>query len=203
MPAIPFAVVILAAGASSRMGRPKMLLPWGEASVIGHLVSTWRQLGARQLTVVCAPGHGALHVELERAGVPPEHRILNPTPQLGMFSSVLRAAHWTGWQPELTHWVLSLGDQPHVRLETLRALLEFAAAHPESICQPAYQGRRRHPVILPKRAFTALSHSKAEHLKQFLQDFSSVASCEVNDPGLNLDLDTPEDYERAIKQFSS
>jgi molybdenum cofactor cytidylyltransferase len=47
-----FGVILLAAGRSRRMGRAKLLLPWGEASVLGHLVSQWRSLGATQLAVV-------------------------------------------------------------------------------------------------------------------------------------------------------
>ena len=53
-------VVILAAGRSARMGRPKLLLPWGETSVLGHLIKQWQALGARQIAVVCAPGDQAI-----------------------------------------------------------------------------------------------------------------------------------------------
>ena len=51
-----FGVVILGAGASTRMGRPKLLLPWGDTSIIGHLLGQWRGLGARPIAVVCRPG---------------------------------------------------------------------------------------------------------------------------------------------------
>ena len=50
-------VVVLAAGASSRMGRPKLLLPWGDTTVIGHLIANWQTVGARQITVVVADDH--------------------------------------------------------------------------------------------------------------------------------------------------
>ena len=52
----PFGVVILGAGASSRMGRPKLLLPWGDTSIIGHLIEQWRALAAAQIAVVRRPG---------------------------------------------------------------------------------------------------------------------------------------------------
>ena len=193
------AVVILAAGASSRMGRPKLLLPWENTTVIGHLLRQWQTLGARQIAVVCAATNTALAAELDRLGFPPANRIVNPQPERGMFSSIQCAAGWHGWQPNVTHWAITLGDQPQVRLETLRRLSDFAAAHPASICQPSSNEREKHPVILPANAFSQLKDSRAANLKEFLGACGrSVVRCEVDDPGLDLDLDEPVDYERAL-----
>jgi molybdenum cofactor cytidylyltransferase len=192
-------VVILAAGASRRMGRPKLLLPWGATSVLGHLVDQWGGLAA-QLTVVCAAHDGTLHGELERLGVTVGGRILNPDPERGMFSSIQCAARWRGWNPELNHWVIALGDQPHVMSATLRRLLDSAAANPERVCQPARQGRARHPVVLPRPEFEALGFSTAASLKDFLLARSpGPLLCECDDPGLDFDLDEPADYERALR----
>src|SRR5437763_13333350 len=88
--------VILAAGRSSRMGRPKLLLPWGETSVLGHLVEQWRMLRAQQIAVVCAAGDDGIQKELNRLMFPVECRIFNETPERGMFSSVQCAAQWAG-----------------------------------------------------------------------------------------------------------
>ncbi len=193
-------VVILAAGASQRMGRPKLLLPWGGTSVLGHLLSQWQQLGAAQIAVVCAQGNTALDTELDRLQFPVSGRIVNPHPEQGMFSSIRCAAGWSGWRSELnlTHWAIVLGDQPHLQPATLRKLLELVAAHPENICQPSRNGRGRHPVVLPKRVFQQLPDAPESNLKQFLGRWASlVARCEQDDPGLDLDLDMPADYERA------
>src|SRR6185503_3883247 len=120
-----FAVVILAAGASSRMGRPKMLLPWGETTVLGCLVAQWQQTGARQITVVVAANDSGITNELDRIGFPREQRITNPDPARGMFSSIQAAARWHGWNASLTHWAIALGDQPHLASETLRVASGF------------------------------------------------------------------------------
>src|SRR6185436_15405274 len=98
-------VVILAAGRSARMGRPKMLLPWGVTSVLGHLIEQWRRLGAEQIGIVCAANSG-LENELERLGISTEARIINPEPERGMFSSLQCAANWPGWKGGLTHWAI-------------------------------------------------------------------------------------------------
>lgn len=192
-------VIILGAGASTRMGRPKLLLPWGMTTVLGQLIAQWRALRARQIAIVCA-AHGTLPAELDRLAFSPQDRILNPHPEQGMFSSIQCAARWSGWNTELTHWAIALGDQPHLRPDTLRALLDFAGAHPECICQPSRQARPRHPVVLPATAFARLKDSRDAQLKQFLQASPRpVQLCDLDDPGLDLDLDQPSDYEAALK----
>jgi len=193
-----FGTVILGAGRSERMGWPKLLLPWGQTTVLGHLLRQWMALHARQIGVVCAAGANEVFDELNRLGFPVEDLICNPAPERGMFSSIRCAAAWGGWDAELTHWVIVLGDQPHLRDETLRRLLEFGAANPNRICQPTRNGRRRHPVLFPKPAFAALKDCAAADLKQFLESRpDELAGFESDDAGLDFDLDTPQDYERA------
>jgi molybdenum cofactor cytidylyltransferase len=192
-------VIILAAGASSRMGRPKLLLPWEGTTVIDHLLRQWQTLGATQIVVVCAEANTALAAELDQLAFPSVNRVFNPEPERGMFSSIQCAASWSGWEPNITHLAITLGDQPHVRLETLKRLVDFAAAHPTSICQPSHRGRGRHPVILPGNAFSRLKDSQAVNMKEYLGACEySVGRCELDDPGLDLDLDEPADYERAL-----
>jgi molybdenum cofactor cytidylyltransferase len=190
-------VVILGAGASSRMGRPKLLLPWQDTTVIGHLISQWRRLGAAQIAVVLRPNDSALAQELDRLGFSKTDRIPNPQPERGMFRSIICAAEWPGWQREVSHIAIVLGDQPHLRPETLGALLEFAAKNPGAICQPEFCGREKHPVILPRDVLVALKNSRVESLKEFLETSGFPrARCALADAGLESDLDTPEDFER-------
>ena len=196
-------VIILAAGASSRMGKPKLLLPWGKTSVLGHLVTQWQAAGALQIAVVHAVGDQTTSGELDRLGFPACNRITNLKPERGMFSSIQCAAAWGDWNSALTHWVIVLGDQPHLRRETLRQLIEFAAARPDLICQPSRRGRPRHPVVLPKAIFERLKDSREETLKQFLQNSASTVTLrEMDDPGLDFDMDTPADYEKSLRLFA-
>lgn len=179
------------------MGRPKLLLPWGETSILGHLLSLWQKLDAQQVAVVVAAGEQAMVEELNRLKFNPQNRITNPRPERGMFSSIQCAARWSGWESELTHWVIALGDQPHLREATLRASLELATTEPKKVCQPTFGGHARHPVILPESVFSRLKDSKASTLKEFLSEFPS-AVCEVNDSGMALDIDYPGDYQKAL-----
>ena len=197
MATLQLGVVILGAGASSRMGRPKLLLPWKDTTVIGQIISQWRGLGAGQIAVVLRADDHALAAELDRLDFSKSDRIENPQPERGMFSSILCAANWNGWRQEISNWGIVLGDQPHLQPETLRQLLEFSAQNKEAICQPASGGHAGHPVILPQRALVELKTTGADTLKTFLkQNSGRSVQCSVADPGLSLDMDTPEDYKR-------
>jgi molybdenum cofactor cytidylyltransferase len=196
------AVVILAAGRSRRMGQPKMLLPWRGTSVLGHLLMTWKDLPQAQLAVVVAQGDSMLAGELDRLTFPAEHRIENPLPDEGMFSSVQCAARWGNWRAELTHWAIVLGDQPHLPGATLAAVISWSVQHPTLVCQPTFQSHRRHPVILPRAVFLTAASSGAETLRDFLADIPA-SYCALEDPGLGLDLDSPEDYRAAVRRYSA
>ena len=195
--------MILGAGASSRMGRPKLLLPWAGTTILGHLISQWHEAGAAQIAIVLAEGAQTLEPELDRIRFPAEDRVYNPAPQLGMFSTIQCAAIWRGWKSDLTHWIIALGDQPHLQARTLRALLNMGAAHPEQVCQLSREGRPRHPVLLPASAFRSLAGSNRRSLREFLQRLpGGVALEESDDAGLDLDIDTLDDYEKAIQLAS-
>jgi molybdenum cofactor cytidylyltransferase len=201
---LPVGVVILGAGASSRMGRPKLLLPWHNTTVIGHIIAQWRELGAMQITVVQRDNDTALAAELDRIDLPKSNRILNPQPERGMLSSVLCAANWARWNPEITTFAIALGDQPHLRLDMLRGLLKYHSENPGAVCQPEFQGRARHPVLLPRDMFLKLKQTNAETLKDFLKLIPcSSVQYSVDDAAVSLDLDTPEDYIRAMTHFSA
>jgi len=199
---ISVGVVILAAGASRRMGRPKLLLPWGEISVVAHLLQQWNRLGASQIAVVFAAEAKPLETELDRLNFPVANRIVNPAPENGMFSSIRCAANWAGWHSEITHWVITLGDQPHLRDATLERLLDFGARYPDKICQPIRGDRRKHPVLLPRRLFEKLKNTSVADLKIFLTAHApDLSGFQSVDAELDFDMDTPEDYEKLLRAF--
>jgi CTP:molybdopterin cytidylyltransferase MocA len=185
------------------MGEPKLLLPWGSTRIIGHLISVWRSVGATQLAVVCAPPPHPVHDELDRLGFPSSSRIINPTPGLGMFSSIQAAAGWANWEPNLSHFAVALGDQPQIPASLILPILKQAAQNPNAICQPSVQKRPKHPVIIPRETFLALATTTAPTLRDFLARTQTPRSfLEVDDETLNLDLDSPADYRLATDRFA-
>jgi molybdenum cofactor cytidylyltransferase len=190
-------VIILGAGASVRMGKPKLLLPWRDTTVIGQIVSTWRELSAAQIAIVMRPDDTSLSAELDRLGLTGKDRIENPQPEQGMFSSILCAANWPGWKTGISGWAIVLGDQPQLSAQALRPLVALHAQNLEQICQPAVGTHAGHPVILSKAAFEALGQARTRTLKDFLKEMTSACvHLKLSDPGVLLDLDTPEDYTR-------
>jgi molybdenum cofactor cytidylyltransferase len=195
-----FGAVILGAGRSSRMGRPKLLLPWGDTTVLGHLLAQWKNLSAAQIAIVCRPDDGGVHSELDRLEFAVKARIANPEADRGMFSSVQCAARWDGWVEHLSAMALVLGDQPHLSAASLAEILTFARGHADKICQPARRGHGRHPVFLPRNILPELGRSTLGTLKEFLAEHATrVDLLEMADAALDLDIDRPEDYERARK----
>jgi molybdenum cofactor cytidylyltransferase len=200
---VAFGVVILAAGASTRMGRCKLLLPWGEKTILTHLLDQWRSTGAAQIAPVIDPSNELLRKALADAGFSPSDWIENPAPQLGMFSSLQEASRWTGWLSTLTHWIICLGDQPHIQISTLRLLLDAARKNPTRICQPALHGRAAHPIVLPASNFWALAQNDFGNLRTYIRTREAIRlRVPVEDPGVFGDLGTPEDYARWKPQAS-
>jgi len=180
------------------MGQPKLLLPWCGSTVIGQIISQWRELGAAQIVIVLRAEDAPLAVELDRLHFPKANRIENPQPERGMFSSIGCAANWAGWQKGIARWAIVLGDQPHLQMETLTRLAEFSTQHAEAVCLPVHNGRVAHPVILPRSSFAGLKATRANTLKEYLMltaDEIIHQRCVLNDSGLTLDMDTPEDYQ--------
>lgn len=166
--------------------------------MLGHIVQQWKALVVQQITVVVAREGEDLRGELDHLAFPHENRIHNPAPERGMFSSIQCAASWSGWSEALTHWVLVLGDQPHLQLTTFEQLLDFVRQNPDRVCQPLCRSQWRHPVVLPKPVFERLSSSKEQTLREFLEGCDR-AGFACDDPGLDHDIDTPEDYQKALE----
>ncbi|MEM7385201.1 MAG: nucleotidyltransferase family protein [Verrucomicrobiota bacterium] len=199
-----FGVVILGAGASRRMGRAKLALPWGEGStIIEHLLCQWQRAGAAQTTIVVDRENLELNNALDAITGVRLDRIENPEPLKGMFGSIQSAAAWGGWDSGLTHIVVALGDQPHLKQQTLDHLIAAGRRRPEHICQPFWNERRRHPILFPRSIFHRLATSSHPTLAHVLrQDELPMDAVPMDDSGLGLDLDTPEDYAKAVRSNS-
>jgi CTP:molybdopterin cytidylyltransferase MocA len=114
-----------------------------------------------------------------------------------MFSSLQAVSRWTGWLSALTHWIIALGDQPHIQISTLRLLLDAARKNPTRICQPTFHGDAGHPIILPASNFRELSQTDIPDLRTYIRTHEALRlRLAVEDAGVSEDLNTPEDYAR-------
>ena len=188
-------IAILAAGQSTRMGKQKLLLPWCNSTILGHLITLYRTLHPSQITAVYTGEDSAVRNELKRNAIPSLNWIENPKISPEMYSSVLCAIRWKGWSHRITHIAIVLGDQPQIRKATVFQLTQFSRKNPECICQPQYKGKRCHPVILPLSTARSIASRNFIHLKEALEAYKHlILPFPSQDAGLINDIDTPKDY---------
>jgi len=187
--------VVLAAGASTRMGRPKALIEWQGQSFLRRVIGLAEGCGCAPIVVV----EGA--IELPDAELGPASRARNDRWSQGQLSSlqVGLAALSSGAEEVSGVMVLAI-DRPRVRLATCRALAEAHQRAPERIWQPALEGRRGHPIVYPRGVFAALAGLPSEEgPRSWLRSPAIEAlrsSVDIADRGVFDNFDRPEDLLR-------
>ncbi len=197
---VPTAVAVLpAAGASLRMGRPKLLLPFRGAPLVAAVVDALRTGGVEAIVLVTAPEDEDLRSWARQAGVA---TAVNPEPARGMLSSIQEGVDALGGADALARrsavLLVSPADLPDLRAESVVELLARMTAAGAPLAVPVHQGRRGHPLALaPALIPEIFTLDPAVGLKQ-LRDRHAAELLEVavDDPGVVMDVDTPEDYER-------
>jgi molybdenum cofactor cytidylyltransferase len=195
------AMLYLAAGASKRMGRSKALLPWHGQTVISHHKALIDMIDGIDAWTVMQPHDEPLSRELDTISWPQDQRLINPkAPECDMLESMTCGVEGILDYTTRYHTIgLALIDQPMIRPETFRHLYGASFSTPEFILQPAYKGRRGHPVLLPRKIAEELLSYEGESLRSFLEGWSAVRSTvSVNDPGIITDMDTPEEYQTQL-----
>jgi len=192
---MPVGAIVLAAGASTRMGQQKLLLPFAGTTVVAHIVRELHAAEVASVHVVVGFEPDRVRAALSGTRV---NIVENPDYTRGMLSSVRTglASAPSGW----TATLIALGDQPLIRAAHVVALLAAHAAAPDLILAPGHEGRRGHPLLLPRRfwAEAAVQHDDTG-LRGLLQAHADdVRVVEVGTDEVLSDMDTPEDYERTL-----
>jgi CTP:molybdopterin cytidylyltransferase MocA len=184
------------------MGRLKALLPIGDADTfLSRIVRTFQDAGVEDVVVVV--GHEADEVRgsLESRGLHPRI-VLNPAFETGQFSSVLAGLNAID-RPGVTAMLLSLVDVPFVSAGTVRVVLERYRQKHAPIVRPVRGELHGHPVLIERSLFTALrAADPSSGAKTVVRAHVSPAGdVPIEDEGAFCDVDTPDDYARALKQF--
>jgi CTP:molybdopterin cytidylyltransferase MocA len=187
------AALVLAAGYSSRMGQFKPLLPFGRSTVIESAVDCFSGAGIRNITVVVGHRASELQSLLERGQL---RCVFNPAYNQGMYSSVVAGLH--SLPSEVEACFLLPGDMPGIQPDTIRRIAKEYAETQAPILYPVLRGRRGHPPLISRPLFAAIvSGEGTGGLRALLAGYDSQArDLPVQDEGIHLDLDTPEDYAR-------
>jgi molybdenum cofactor cytidylyltransferase len=200
VPAVVIAGIVLAAGASSRMGRPKAALPLGAApaTVLSRGVGALLAAGVPRVVVVA----GAHPEAVQQALVAPDRRVSvvdNPGWRDGQLSSLLCGLGAVD-RPGLEAVLVTLVDVPLVAPATIVRLIDTWRETRAPIVRPARGDTHGHPVLFDRRLFPELrAADPARGAKTVVRAHANeTVNVAVDDEGAFMDLDTPQDYECAL-----
>ena len=183
--------IILAAGESKRMGKPKQLLPLGKSTLLEQAIDNLLNSSVDETIVVL--GHKAEEIT-EKIANKPVKVVINPDYQQGMSTSIVAGLIMV--DPRSQAVMLALGDQPLVTSRTINQLIEAFNKNRKGIAVPTYRGRRGHPIIFDIKYKAELFKLKGdiggrEIIQNHPKDVFMVA---VDSESVISDIDTQEDY---------
>lgn len=186
--------LVLGAGGSRRLGRPKQLLPYGDHTLLGHTVAVARACNFDQLVV---PIGGASDEVAERVDLSGADVVVNYAYGEGCSSSIAAALETVNQRCDLL--VLMLGDQPGVTPATVHALIDGRDDAPLAVCR--YDDGRGHPIAFHRSVFPQLADLHGDKGVWRLLDERAGDVVDVPIAGnVPLDVDTPEDYQAVLAE---
>jgi len=184
--------IVLAAGRSSRMGMPKMLLPWGSDTIIEHVIGVLVQCGLSEIVVVTGGNNALVEARLRDKSV---NTVFNPNFARGeMLSSVQVGLE--SLPLACTGALICLGDQPQIQPKVVQDLLNLAGAGGASLVAPSYQNRRGHPWLVNRGYWPEiLALQPPLTLRDFLRAHTGqISYLTVDTASVLMDVDTPDEY---------
>jgi molybdenum cofactor cytidylyltransferase len=197
--------IVLAAGKSSRMGRPKALLPVspGGETFLEHIAHVLLDGGVEDVIAVIGSDAAVIRAAMPLQRTMRARFVENPDYEQGQFSSLLaglRAAD----RPGVRAVLVTLVDVPLLSSATVRAVLHaYRASGGAPIVRPTKHGRHGHPVIFDRRLFEELRHADAATgARTVVRAHDGEAwNVDVPDIGAFISIETADDYEREIGPF--
>jgi molybdenum cofactor cytidylyltransferase len=189
--------IILGAGESSRMGRPKLLLPFGESTMIGTVISNVLASSVEKVIVVLGANY-ELHEKAVRDY--PVDVVRNERYPEGMLSSVQCGLNRV---PENTEAVMVLlGDQPMIQAPEMDRLIESYRNSEKGIAIATHGKKRGHPMLFGKKFIPEIKgYHREASLRDLLKDHpSEVLEMNTGNDGILRDIDTENDYQYELKQ---
>ena len=192
------AIIILAAGSSSRMGQPKQLLKWNNKSFIQRAVDTALSLSPDKTVVVLGSDSELIHDEIREAKV---NTVLNAEWESGMGRSISEGVNYVqaNW-PEVFGILIMLSDQPLIDYEHLRSLMMALKRSNCGMVATSYSDENYGvPAIFDNRYFDELKELNSDYGARELIRHHCNRACLVYGYNKVLDLDTKADYDQFLK----
>lgn len=193
------AVLIIAAGYSSRMGDFKPLLPLGKTSALERLIETYQAHGIGHIYVVVGHRKDELIDVLKDYKV---HIVYNEDYDKGMFSSIQKGL--CAMDETINAFYMNPVDIPLIKVQSLEYLYEAYEREKKGVIYPTFLGRKGHPPLIDMKYKERILVSNGEGgLKKVLEAFRDDAlHVKVYDQAVLMDMDTKEDYE-ALKAYEA
>ena len=184
------AVVVLAAGVSSRMGKPKQTLPVNGVPMLENVLEVFRKSNVGRVVVVLGANAVEVRRQVKFAG---ELVVVNPQFTEGMSSSLRLGLKHVGTEANAV--IIALGDQPFVLPTTIDKMVETYERSKATIVVPTHRGARGNPVLFDKSVFPQIARVRGDMgAKSVVQENAAqVLEVEVSDGGVLVDIDTPSD----------
>jgi molybdenum cofactor cytidylyltransferase len=194
--------VVLAAGESSRMGRPKALLPIQGVRFIEKIVTSLKSTRIEKIVVVL--GHDAEEMRQKIADLPVAI-VINNDYKNGQLSSLVAAIREIdSWKSpaEVDGILVHLVDHPYISAPLVDAMIARFYESKKLIVVPRYRGRRGHPVIFSRSLFPELQNAPLEQGAKTVVHAHQDDALEIDtdDEGVTIDIDTPEEYQDLVKE---
>ena len=189
--------IVLAAGKSSRMGRPKGTLPLvGGDTFVTRIVRTFAAAAIEDVVIVVGHDAEAIVEAFSRTDLSATF-VENADYEQGQLSSLLAGLRVVD-RPGVVATLVTLVDVPLVGVETVRAVVGRYLATHAPIVRPVRGGDHGHPVLIDRSLFDPLRHADPRlGAKEVVRAHaSSIGDVEVDDDGAFTDIDTPVEYER-------
>jgi molybdenum cofactor cytidylyltransferase len=186
--------VVLAAGLSSRMGKPKQTLRIGGKSMLEKVLEVFRKSKVDAAVVVLGAREREVRKKVAFKG---EKVVYNPRYAEGMSGSLKLGLTEAGPWAEAV--IVALGDQPYITSATVNKLVKAYRDSAAPVVVPVYKGRRGNPVLFDRRIFAQIMRiSGDEGAKSVIEkNRSALLEVTVEDQGVLTDIDTPDDYKEA------
>jgi len=190
------AAIILAAGESKRMGQPKMLLPWGETTVLGRVISAYQEAGLENIIVVTGAAREQVTAVAEQYGV---SSAFNEQYASGEMLSSLQLGLRAAMNNPAKAALIGLGDQPQVQAGCIKQVCEIYRKRNANLIVPSFERRRGHPWLIGRPLWNELLDLRAPQSPRDLLNRrgEEILYVEVDTPSILADLDTPQDYQDA------
>nr|BFF35639.1 hypothetical protein BACT7_05010 [Tenacibaculum mesophilum] len=190
------AILILAAGSASRMGKIKQLLPYKNTTLLEWTIEQAQKSVIKNVFCVLGANKDAIEKKLTTNAI---ITIYNPKYQDGLSTSIIKGIEFLQ-EHNFDNALIMLADQPHVTSEYLNSLIKVSKKNPSKIITSNYQGSVGVPAVFPKEYFNKLLNLKGDKgAKNFLLQHDDNIF-KVNSSLNLLDIDTPEDYQYLLKQ---